>query len=111
VGAHCSCQGVVRHGIPSHCIAYARSGGCPAIVRRHLECDGRDLWVLPFAVQVFRTEKYSARPAFGLALGFARCADRARFWQAEASNLTGQLMCAVAALSVTASRFPTSSAS
>ncbi len=54
------------------------------------------LWVLPFAVFVFRTEKFSVRAAFGLALGFAGVLIVLGFWQAEASSLAGQLMCAAA---------------
>jgi drug/metabolite transporter (DMT)-like permease len=56
------------------------------------------LWVLPFAVLVFRTERFRVRSAFGLALGFAGVLVVLGFWEAEGTGLTGQLMCGAAAL-------------
>jgi drug/metabolite transporter (DMT)-like permease len=56
------------------------------------------LWVLPFAVLVFRTEKFSYRAAIGLTLGFAGTLVVLGFWNAEGSGLIGQLMCGAAAL-------------
>jgi drug/metabolite transporter (DMT)-like permease len=56
------------------------------------------LWVLPFAVFVYRTEKFTIRAAAGLALGFAGVLVVLGFWQAQASDLVGQLMCGAAAL-------------
>jgi len=56
------------------------------------------LWVLPFAVLVYRTEKYTTRAAAGLALGFAGVLVVLGFWQAQPSSLVGQLMCGAAAL-------------
>lgn len=55
------------------------------------------LWVLPFAVFVFRTERFRPRSAVGLALGFAGVLTVLGFWHVEGSGLTGQLMCAAAA--------------
>jgi drug/metabolite transporter (DMT)-like permease len=56
------------------------------------------LWVLPFAVLVFKTEKFSLRAAVGLTLGFAGVLIVLGFWNAEGSGLIGQLMCGAAAL-------------
>jgi drug/metabolite transporter (DMT)-like permease len=56
------------------------------------------LWVLPFAVFVYRTEKFTIRAAAGLALGFVGVLVVLGFWQAQASDLVGQLMCGAAAL-------------
>jgi drug/metabolite transporter (DMT)-like permease len=56
------------------------------------------LWVLPFAVLVYRTERFTIRAAAGLALGFAGVLIVLGFWQAQASDLVGQLMCGAAAL-------------
>lgn len=56
------------------------------------------LWVLPFAVFVFRTEKFTMRAAVGLALGFAGVLIVLGFWQADGgADLVGQLMCGGAA--------------
>ncbi|GAA1659393.1 DMT family transporter [Catellatospora bangladeshensis] len=56
------------------------------------------LWVLPFAVVVFRTEKFTARSAGGLLLGFAGVLTVLGFWHTDgASSLSGQLMCGAAA--------------
>lgn len=56
------------------------------------------LWVLPFAVLVFRTERFKMRSAMGLTLGFAGVLVVLGFWDAEGSGLIGQLMCGAAAL-------------
>ncbi|MGH2604821.1 MAG: DMT family transporter, partial [Dehalococcoidia bacterium] len=56
------------------------------------------IWVLPFAVLVFRTERFTLRAAAGLTLGFAGVLIVLGFWDAAASNLLGQLMCGAAAL-------------
>lgn len=56
------------------------------------------LWVLPFAVLVFRTEKFTARATFGLSIGFVGVLIVLGFWEAEGSSLIGQLMCGAAAL-------------
>jgi drug/metabolite transporter (DMT)-like permease len=56
------------------------------------------LWVLPFAVLVFKTERFSLRSAIGLTLGFAGVLIVLGFWNAEGSGLIGQLMCGAAAL-------------
>lgn len=56
------------------------------------------LWVLPFAVLVFKTERFTARAATGLTLGFAGVLIVLGFWHAEGSGLIGQLMCGAAAL-------------
>lgn len=56
------------------------------------------LWVLPFAVLVYRTEKFTARAALGLLLGFAGVLIVLGFWQAGSADLAGQLMCGAAAL-------------
>jgi drug/metabolite transporter (DMT)-like permease len=55
------------------------------------------LWVLPFAVFVFRTERFSTRAAVGLGLGFAGVLTVLGVWHTEGSALTGQLMCGAAA--------------
>jgi len=55
------------------------------------------LWVLPFAVFVFRTEKFRVRSALGLALGFVGVLVVLGFWHSGGADLTGQLMCALAA--------------
>ncbi len=56
------------------------------------------LWVLPFAVFVFRTEKFTLRAVAGLALGFAGVLIVLGFWQAGGgADLVGQLMCGAAA--------------
>jgi len=56
------------------------------------------LWVLPFAVLVFRTERFRMRSTVGLTLGFAGVLVVLGFWEAEGSGLIGQLMCGAAAL-------------
>jgi drug/metabolite transporter (DMT)-like permease len=56
------------------------------------------LWVLPFAVLVFRTERLRMRSAVGLALGFGGVLVVLGFWNAQGSGLVGQLMCGAAAL-------------
>lgn len=56
------------------------------------------LWVLPFAVLVFGVERFTVRSAIGLGVGFVGVLIVLGFWEAEASSLIGQLMCAVAAL-------------
>lgn len=56
------------------------------------------LWVLPFAVLVFRTERFRMRSAVGLTLGFAGVLVVLGFWAAEGAGLIGQLMCGAAAL-------------
>jgi len=55
------------------------------------------LWVLPFAVFVFRTERFRARSAVGLLLGFAGVLVVLGFWRTGGAALSGQLMCALAA--------------
>lgn len=55
------------------------------------------LWVLPFAVFVFRTERFTARGAVGLGLGFAGVLTVLGVWHTQGSALTGQLMCGAAA--------------
>jgi drug/metabolite transporter (DMT)-like permease len=55
------------------------------------------LWVLPFAVLVFRTERFRPRSAAGLALGFAGVLVVLGFWRTGGAALSGQLMCALAA--------------
>ncbi|RKE09027.1 DMT family transporter [Catellatospora citrea] len=56
------------------------------------------LWVLPFAVLVYRTEKFTARSAGGLLIGFAGVLMVLGFWHdTGASSLAGQLMCGAAA--------------
>jgi drug/metabolite transporter (DMT)-like permease len=55
------------------------------------------LWVLPFAVLIFRTERFRARAAAGLALGFAGVLVVLGFWRTGGAALSGQLMCALAA--------------
>jgi drug/metabolite transporter (DMT)-like permease len=56
------------------------------------------LWVLPFAILVFKTEKFSYRTAIGLTLGFGGVLVVLGFWHADATGLAGQLMCGAAAL-------------
>ena len=56
------------------------------------------LWVLPFAVLVFKTERFRMRAAIGLTLGFAGVLIVLGFWNTEGSGLVGQLMCGAAAL-------------
>ncbi|MDI1461792.1 DMT family transporter [Catellatospora sp. KI3] len=57
------------------------------------------LWVLPFAVLVFRTEKFTTRAAVGLGLGFAGVLTVLGFWHSDgSSSLVGQLMCGAAAM-------------
>ncbi|WP_117213028.1 DMT family transporter [Allorhizocola rhizosphaerae] len=56
------------------------------------------LWVLPFAVLVYRIERFTARGAIGLTLGFGGVLTVLGFWDASASSIVGQLMCGVAAL-------------
>jgi drug/metabolite transporter (DMT)-like permease len=55
------------------------------------------LWVLPFAVFIFRTERFTARGAVGLGLGFAGVLTVLGVWHTQGSALTGQLMCGAAA--------------
>jgi drug/metabolite transporter (DMT)-like permease len=55
------------------------------------------LWVLPFAAFVFRTEKFRVRSTLGLALGFVGVLVVLGFWNSGGADLTGQLMCALAA--------------
>lgn len=55
------------------------------------------LWVLPFAVFAFRTERFSLRGVIGLALGFAGVLTVLGVWHTQGSALTGQLMCGAAA--------------
>jgi drug/metabolite transporter (DMT)-like permease len=55
------------------------------------------LWVLPFAVFVFRTERFSLRGLVGLALGFVGVLTVLGVWHTQGSALTGQLMCGAAA--------------
>lgn len=56
------------------------------------------LWVLPFAVLVYRTEKFTARAATGLLLGFTGVLIVLGFWHSDgSSSLSGQLMCGAAA--------------
>jgi drug/metabolite transporter (DMT)-like permease len=55
------------------------------------------LWVLPFAVFVFRTERFTTRSAVGLGLGFAGVLTVLGVWHTQGSALTGQLMCGAAA--------------
>jgi drug/metabolite transporter (DMT)-like permease len=93
--AHMLIPGVIGTAIPFTLFAYGEQR-VSSIVAGIWNATAA-LWVLPFAVIVFRTEKFSARAAFGLALGFAGVLIVLGFWQAEASNLVGQLMCAVAA--------------
>lgn len=56
------------------------------------------LWVLPFAVLAFRTERFTARSVIGLSLGFSGVLIVLGFWQAQRAGLIGHLMCAAAAL-------------
>ncbi len=56
------------------------------------------LWVLPFAVFAYRTERFSGRAAAGLAIGFAGVLTVMGVWHVSGSGLSGQLMCAAAAL-------------
>lgn len=56
------------------------------------------LWVLPFAVFVFRTERFRVRSAVGLTLGFTGVLVVLGFWEAQGSGLIGQLLCGAAAL-------------
>jgi drug/metabolite transporter (DMT)-like permease len=49
------------------------------------------LWVLPFAVFVFRTERFSVRGAAGLGLGFAGVLTVLGVWHTQGSALTGHL--------------------
>lgn len=56
------------------------------------------LWVLPLAVLIFRTERFSARATTGLALGFTGVIILLGFWNTQGSGLIGQLMCGAAAL-------------
>jgi drug/metabolite transporter (DMT)-like permease len=93
--AHMLVPGVVGTAIPFTLFAYGEER-VSSIVAGIWNATAA-LWVLPFAVLVFRTERFSPRAAFGLALGFGGVLIVLGFWQAEASNLSGQLMCAIAA--------------
>lgn len=56
------------------------------------------LWVLPVAVLVFRTERFTTRAAVGLGLGFIGVVTVLGPWDSTGtSSLSGQLMCAAAA--------------
>lgn len=93
--AHMLIPGIVGTAIPFTLFAYGEEH-ISSIVAGIWNATAA-LWVLPFAVLVFRTEKFTARAAFGLALGFGGVLIVLGFWQASAADLTGQLMCAVAA--------------
>lgn len=55
------------------------------------------LLVLPIAVMVFRTEKFTAQRVIGLALGFVGMLVVLGAWQVDGGELAGQLMCFAAA--------------
>jgi drug/metabolite transporter (DMT)-like permease len=92
--AHMLVPGIIGTAIPFTLFAYGEER-ISSIVAGIWNATAA-LWVLPFAVLVFRTEKFSARAAFGLALGFGGVLIVLGFWQAEASSIAGQLMCAAA---------------
>ncbi|MGH3716560.1 MAG: DMT family transporter [Micromonosporaceae bacterium] len=57
------------------------------------------LWVLPVAVLVFRTERFTVRKAIGVGLGFTGVLVVLGVWQGVGgAQLSGQLMCMGAAL-------------
>ncbi len=55
------------------------------------------LIVLPVAVLVFRTERFSVQRALGVLIGFAGMLVVLGAWQADGAGLAGQLMCFAAA--------------
>lgn len=55
------------------------------------------LLVLPIAVLIFRTEKFTAQRVAGLALGFVGMLVVLGAWQVDGGELAGQLMCFAAA--------------
>src|SRR5262249_50605072 len=65
--AHMLVPGIIGTAIPFTLFAYGEER-VSSIVAGIWNATAA-LWVLPFAVLVFRTEKFSARGAFGLALG------------------------------------------
>jgi drug/metabolite transporter (DMT)-like permease len=56
------------------------------------------LVVLPIAVLVFRTERFSAQRAIGLVIGFAGMLVVLGAWHVDGAGLAGQLMCFGAAV-------------
>ncbi len=94
--AHMLVPGIVGSAIPFALFAYGEER-VSSIVAGIWNATAA-LWVLPFAVLVYRIERFNARGAIGLALGFAGVLTVLGFWEAEASNIIGQLMCGVAAL-------------
>jgi drug/metabolite transporter (DMT)-like permease len=92
--AHMLVPGVIGTAIPFTLFAYGEER-VSSIVAGIWNATAA-LWVLPFAVLVFRTEKFSARAALGLALGFGGVLIVLGFWQAEGASIAGQLMCAAA---------------
>jgi drug/metabolite transporter (DMT)-like permease len=93
---HMILPGVVGVAIPFSLFAYGEERISSLLAGIWNATTG--LWVLPIAVLVFRTEKFSVRAAIGLLLGFTGVLVVLGFWQAGGGDLTGQLMCGAAAL-------------
>lgn len=94
--AHMLLPGILGSAIPFALFAYGEERVSSIVAGIWNATTG--LWVLPFAVLVFRTERFRMRSAVGLTLGFAGVLVVLGFWDAEGSGLIGQLMCGAAAL-------------
>ncbi len=93
---HMIVPGVVGVAIPFSLFAYGEEHISSLLAGIWNATTG--LWVLPFAVLVFRTEKFTVRSVVGLILGFVGVLVVLGFWHADGGDLMGQLMCAIAAL-------------
>lgn len=93
--AHMILPGIIGTAIPFALFAYGEER-ISSIVAGIWNATAA-LWVLPFAVLVFRIERFTSRAALGLTLGFAGVLIVLGFWQASGDGLIGQLMCAAAA--------------
>lgn len=93
---HMLLPGVLGSAIPFALFAYGEERVSSIVAGIWNATTG--LWVLPFAVLLFKTERFRVRSAVGLALGFAGVLVVLGFWAVEGSGLIGQLMCGAAAL-------------
>jgi drug/metabolite transporter (DMT)-like permease len=94
--AHMLVPGIIGSAIPFTLFAYGEQHVSSVVAGIWNATTA--LWVLPFAVLAFRTEKFTARAALGLAIGFAGVLTVLGFWHNDGtSSLGGQLMCGAAA--------------